>query len=82
MNSASVTMDTQQINLRAFGGLFVLLGIAAVISPIALLAEHMFQHRHTIKTSITKRFYTDHKKKDISTLLHSQEELHRKSTEL
>ena len=58
--SASVTMDTNQIDLSKFGGLFILLGIGIVISLIVLLAEHTFKHRDSIRTMIVKRFYTKH----------------------
>ena len=59
--SASVNMDIEQIGLEAFGGLFIILGIAVAISPIVLLVEHIFKHicRNSIKTrnfiEITKK---------------------------
>ena len=63
--SASVTMDTEKIDLEGFGGLFVLLGIAIVISLIVLLAEHAFKHRNNIKTMLVKRLYTQQQEETI-----------------
>ena len=40
--SASVNMGTEQIDLEEFGGLFIILGIAVVMSLISLLAEHAY----------------------------------------
>ena len=93
--SASVNMDTEQIDLKAFGGLFIILGIAVVISPTVLLLEHTFKHRHSIKTMLAKKFYTSHAKEEkeetleeealeeeeISALSNSHQEL-RTSTQL
>ena len=80
MASASVSMGTEKIDLTAFGGLFILLGISTVISLISLLVEHAFKHRNSIKTKIAKKFYTD-PKIETATLSDSQEEL-RTSVEL
>ena len=76
--SASIRMGTEKIDLATFGGLFILLGIAAVISLITLLVEHAFKHRESIKKKIAEKFYTERKGTALSD---SQEEL-RTSTEL
>ena len=79
--STSVNMDTNQIDLNSFGGLFILLGIGIIISLIVLLAEHTFKRKDSIRTMIMKRFYTKHQEEESITLPDSQEEL-RTSTEL
>ena len=80
--SASIRMGTEKIDLAAFGGLFILLGIAIVISLIALLAEYTLKHRDSIKNKIAEKFHTDYEEEEEdSTLSDSQEEL-RTSTEL
>ena len=76
--SASVNMDTEQIDLEAFGGLFIILGIAVAISLISLLGEHTYKHRNTIKTVLVEKFHRHHKEEETATL---QEDL-RTSTEL
>ena len=81
MASASVSMGTEKIGLTAFGGLFILLGIATVISLFSLLAEHTFKHRDSIKNKIAKKFHTDHYEKETASLSDSQEKL-RTSTKL
>ena len=77
--SASVSMGTE-IELTAFGGLFILLGIAAIISLVTLLAEHVFKHRDSIKEMIAEKFHKDHYEETTASS-DSQEEL-RTSTEL
>ena len=72
--SASVNMETEQIDLEAFGGLFIILGIAVVISLISLLAEHAYKHRNTIKTTLIKKFHRHHKEEETATLPDSSEE--------
>ena len=80
--SESVNMDTAQIDLEAFGGLFIILGIAVIMSLISLFAEHTFKHRNSIKTVLIEKFHRHHKEEEeTSTLSDSQEEL-RTSTEL
>ena len=80
--SASFRMGTEKIDLATFGGVFILLGIAAVISLITLLAEHVFKHRDSIKKKIAEKFYNIYTKpKKGTTSLGSQEELSA-STEL
>ena len=76
--SASVNMGTD-IDLATFGGLFILLGIAIVISLIALLAEHALKHRDSIKNKIAEKFHKE--EEDTIALSDSQEEL-RTTTEL
>ena len=75
--SASIRMGNE-IDLTAFGGLFILLGIAVVVSLITLLAERVFKHRESIKKMIAEKFHTDHYEEETATL---SEEL-RTSTEL
>ena len=77
--SSSVNMETNQIDLNSFGGLFILLGIGIIISLIVLLAEHTFKHRDSIKTMIAN--YIQHQDEESVTLPDSQEES-RSSTEL
>ena len=79
--SASMNMNNEQINLEEFGGLFIILGIAVVISLIILLAEHTFKHRNSIKAMLGEKFYTHHKEEETAALPDSQEEL-RTSSEL
>ena len=79
--SASVNIGTEQIDLEAFGGLFIILGIAVAISLISLLAEHTFKHRKSIKAMLIEKFHRHHKEEETATLSDSQEE-HRTSTEL
>ena len=82
MVSVSLNMDTRKIDLMAFGGLFILLGIAIVISLIVLLAELTFnKHKDRIKTMLVERFYTQYQQDESETLPDSQEEF-RTSTEL
>ena len=50
MTSASATMDTEQITLESVGGLFILLGIAIVLSFVTLLIEFAF---HSLQNRIT-----------------------------
>ena len=78
--SASIRMGTEKIDLATFGGLFILLAIAVVVSLITLLVEHAFKHRDNIKKKIAEKFHTEHKGKGTA-LSDSQEEL-RTSTEL
>ena len=78
--SASIRMGTEKIDLAAFGGVFIILGIAAVISLITLLIEHVYKHRDGIKKMIGKKFYAERKGK-VTALSDSQEEL-RTSTKL
>ena len=78
--SASISMGTNKIDLTTFGGLFILLGIATVISLISLLVEHTLKHRDSIKNKIVEKFYAEHEEKGTA-LSDSQEEL-RTSTEL
>ena len=77
--STSVSMGTE-IDLAAFGGLFILLGIAAIISLVTLLTEHVFKHRDSIKEMIAEKFHKDHYEETTASS-DSQEEL-RTSTEL
>ena len=81
MESTSANMDTEEIDLPEFGGLFVLLAIAIIISLIVLLAEHTFKHRKRIKAMVVKRLQTQHQQEDTTILSDSQAEL-RTSTEL
>ena len=80
MASASIRMGTEKIDLAAFGGLFILLGIAVVVSLITLLAEHIFKHRDSIKEMIAEKFYAKHKEK--GTALSGSQEVLSTSTEL
>ena len=51
MTGASATMDTEQITLKSVGGLFIFLGIAIVLSFVALLIEftyHSLDKRRTM----------------------------------
>ena len=79
-SASAANMDTEQINLEAFGGLFVLLGIGIIISLLVLLAEHTFKRRKKIKATIVEKFHKCHEEK-IASLSDSQEEM-RTSTEL
>lgn len=79
--SASVNMGTDQIDLEAFGGIFIILGIAVVMSLISLLVEHTYKHRNGIKTVLIENFHRHHKEEETATLADSQKEL-RTSTEL
>ena len=81
MVSASANMDTEQIDLMTFGGVFIILGIAIVISLIILLAEHTFKHRKSIKATITKKINGCRKEEETPSLSDSQEEF-RINTEL
>ena len=64
ITSASISMDTEQIELKRFGGLFILLGMAIVISLIFLLVEHTIKHRESLSTMIVKVFYTQHQEEE------------------
>ena len=79
--SASVDMKTEEIDFEAFGGLFIILGIAVVISLIVLLVEHTVKHKNSIKAMLGEKFHTHHNEEEAVTLPDSQEEL-RTSTEL
>ena len=81
MVSASVNANTEQIDLMTFGGLFIILGIAIVISLSVLLAEHTFKHRKSIKATITKKINGCRKEEETPSLSDSQEEF-RINTEL
>ena len=79
--SASMNMNNEPINLEEFGGLFIILGIAVVISLIVLLVEHTVKHKNSIKAMLGEKFHTHHNEEEAVTLPDSQEEL-RTSTEL
>ena len=59
-STLAADMDIEKINLEAFGGLFVVLGIGIIISLIVLLAEHTFKRRKKIKTKIIEKFHKCH----------------------
>jgi len=85
ITSASISMDTEQIELKRFGGLFILLGMAIVISLIFLLVEHTIKHRESLSTMIVKVFYTQHQKEkeeEESVTVPNSEEGFNTSTEL
>jgi len=67
ITSTSISMDTEQIDLQSFGGLFIFLGIAIVISLIYLLVEHIFKHRENIKTTIVKKNYSQDQERQFDT---------------
>ena len=67
--SASVKTGTEQIDLEAFGGLFIILGIAVVLSLIVLLAEHTFKHRNSIKIVLIEKFHRHHKEEEETVTL-------------
>ena len=81
ITSASISMDTEQIELKRFGGIFIFLGIAIIISLIVLLVERTVKHRKGIKTKIVERFYIQHQLEESATL-QDFEEASRASTEL
>ena len=59
-STLATNMHIEKINLEAFGGLFVVLGIGIIISLIVLLAEHTFKRRKKIKTKIVEKFHKCH----------------------
>ena len=82
ITSASINMGTEKIELKTFGGLFILLAIAIITSLIVLLVECTIKHRKSIKTRIVKRLYTQHQQEEESATLPDSEEGSRTSTEL
>ena len=74
VTSASLGRETEPLKLEDFYSLFILLGIAVIISPILLLAEHTFnKYKDNIWTTIAERFHIQHQKEESKTLVDSQE---------
>ena len=74
VTSASLGRETEPLDLGDFYSLFILLGIAVVISLIVLLAEHTFnKYKDTIRAMIVERFHLQHQKEESETLVDSQE---------
>ena len=74
VTSASFSRESEKLNIEEFYSLFIVLGIAVIISLIALLAEHtLYKYKEKIQTMIAKRFHTQDQKEESETLADSQE---------
>ena len=74
VTSASFSRESEKLNIEQFYSLFIVLGIAVIISLIALLAEHtLYKYKDKIQTMIVKRFHTQDQKEESETLADSQE---------
>ena len=93
MTSASATMDTEQIALESVGGLFIFLGIAIVLSLVALLIELAYQYLqkkdifHKMKEAIRNAWEGKSRQRDVQQFIHEEtnndhELLHNDSIEL